>query len=156
MKKAIIAAAALATMMAIIALFIFFIGSGDNARPLEPERAADPDFSYETTTEDYEGFLYGRITTVEGETHEGRLRFGGRQEAFWGDYFNGFKDENPWADAVAIERITERYPIEIFGVEIGGVDRRINLDRPFMARFGDIASIEGLETILGKQPPHLP
>ena len=36
----------------------------------------------------------------------------------------------------------ERSAIEIFGFEIGGRDRPIDLGRPFMARFGDIARIE--------------
>ena len=84
----------------------------------------------------HRGFLYGRITTVDGTTHEGRLRWGGDQEAFWGDYFNGAKDENPWAAHLP----TERSPLEIFGFRIGG--RQTNLGRPFMACFGDIARIE--------------
>src|SRR5262245_11164986 len=48
--------------------------------------------------EDQPGFLYGRITAGGGATYEGRLRWGGDQEAFWGDYFNGSKYENPWVD----------------------------------------------------------
>ena len=65
----------------------------------------------------HQGFLYGRITTADGATYEGRLRWGGDQEAFWGDYFNGFKHENPWAGQVPPERLPkERRPIEIFGI----------------------------------------
>ena len=40
------------------------------------------------------------------------------------------------------ERLKERRPIEIFGVEIAHRERQIDLGRPFMARFGDIARIE--------------
>src|SRR5918994_6995058 len=49
--------------------------------------------------EAHPSFLYGRIAIAAGATYEGRLRWGrGRgQEAFWGDYFNGFKSHNPWA-----------------------------------------------------------
>src|SRR3990170_3541616 len=36
------------------------------------------------------GFLYGRVTTDDGGAYVGRLRFGRDEEAFWGDYFNGF------------------------------------------------------------------
>ena len=36
----------------------------------------------------------------------------------------------------------ERHPIEIFGFEIAQRERPIDLGRPFMARFGDIARIE--------------
>ena len=52
---------------------------------LEPSASAGAEF--------HPGFIYGRITTVDGATYEGRLRWGGDQEAFWGDYFNGTADE---------------------------------------------------------------
>ena len=89
------------------------------------------------------GFLYGRVTTVEGATYEGRLRWGrGDQEAFWGDYFNGFKDVNPWSVYVPAERLKEHRPIEVFGVEIGRREHPVELGRLFMARFGDIVRIK--------------
>ena len=91
------------------------------------------------TAEIHPGFIYGRITTVDDGTYEGRLRWGGDEEAFWGDYFDGAKHENPWA--VHVPGAQEPSPIEIFGFEIGGPDRP-NLGRPFMTRFGDIARIE--------------
>jgi hypothetical protein len=86
------------------------------------------------------GFLYGRIT-VDGTAYQGRLRWGGDQEAFWGDYFNGAKSENPWAAHAPRDPTKEARRIEIFGFEIGGPDRS-HLQRLFMARFGDIARIE--------------
>lgn len=70
-------------------------------------------------------FLHGRVTTVDGAIYRGRLRFGGTEEAFWGDYFNGVKKANPWAKLVP-----------------EGALRNIDLGRPIMARFGDIAKIE--------------
>lgn len=89
------------------------------------------------------GFLYGRITTYDGATYEGRLRWGGGEEAFWGHYFNGFKDENPWAAQAPLEPLTEkRRAIKVFGFEISRGERQIDLGRPFMARFGDIERIE--------------
>jgi hypothetical protein len=97
----------------------------------------------EPASETHAGFLYGRVTTDDGETYEGRLRFGGDEEAFWGDYFNGFKDENPWAAHVPPDRLpTKRHEIEVFGIELWHVDSQLDLGRPFMARFGDIARIE--------------
>jgi len=94
-------------------------------------------------SETHQGFLYGRITTIDGATFEGRLRWGGDEEAFWGDYFNGSKDENPWAAHVPLERLPkERRPVELFGIEFTHRERPIDLGRPFMARFGDIAQIE--------------
>jgi hypothetical protein len=116
---------------------------------VEPAAATPPAITSPTkaapepAAEVYAGFLYGRITAVDGAIYEGRLRWGRDQEAFWGDYFNGAKDENPWAAHAPVERRPkERSPIEIFGFKIGGRDRRTNLGRPFMTRFGDIARIE--------------
>jgi hypothetical protein len=93
--------------------------------------------------EAHPSFLYGRVTTYDGATYEGRLRWGGDEEVFWGNYFNGFKDENPWVTQMPLEGLTEeRHPIEIFGFEISRGERRIDLGRPFMTRFGDISRIE--------------
>jgi hypothetical protein len=89
-----------------------------------------------------QGFLYGRITTVDGATYEGRLRWGRGEEAFWGDYFNGRKGKNPWAAHVPPERLPKTRPtIEILGIEIPQRQRPVDLARLFMARFGDIARI---------------
>jgi hypothetical protein len=89
------------------------------------------------------GFLYGKVTAVDGSVYQGRLRWGGDEEAFWSDYFNGFKDGNRWAAYVPPERRRESSPVEFFGLEVGRREREIDLGRPFMARFGDIARIEG-------------
>lgn len=94
------------------------------------------------------GFLYGRVTTDDGETYEGRLRWGGAEEAFWGDYFSGVKGSNPWADRVPPEELaTGHQPFTIFGLEFGGPDT-IDLTRPFFARFGDIAQIHAPSPIV--------
>ena len=115
--------------------------SGGNVEPLT---VTSPAITPSTAAAgNNQGFLYGRITTYGGAAYEGRLRFGGDEEAFWGDYFNGAKTENPWAAQAPLERLPkERERIEIFGIEIGHWERQIDLDRPFMARFGDIARIE--------------
>jgi hypothetical protein len=106
--------------------------------PLTTPAAAETHPASET----HQGFLYGRITTADGATFEGRLRWGGDEEAFWGDYFNGSKAENPWVAHVPPEQLKERHPINILGVEVANLDREIDLGRPFMARFGDISRIE--------------
>ena len=106
----------------------------------------DVDPAAATSEEAHRGFLYGRVTTDDGVTYEGRLRWGATrrrfEEAFWGDYFNGFKDENAWVAHAPLEQLKERRSFEIFGVEIANWERQIDLGRPFMARFGDIARIE--------------
>ena len=94
-------------------------------------------------TERDQGFLYGRITTIDGAIYEGRLRWGGDEEASWSDYFNGTKAKNLWAAQVPPERLpTERRAIKFLGVELGYRKHQIDLGRRFMARFGDIARIE--------------
>ena len=88
-----------------------------------------------------DGFLYGRITTVIGTTYEGRLRWGGDQEAFWSDSFNGPKHENPWLAYVPPElRLEDRRPFEILGIRIGNGERPNS--RPFLVRFGDVRRLE--------------
>lgn len=115
---------------------------GDPTAGTSPVMTSPAMTSTAATEEAHQGFLYGRVITVGGVTYEGRLRWGGDEEAFWGHYFNGFKDENPWAAHVLPEQLEEVRPIEIFGVEIAQRERPIDLGRPFMARFGDIARIE--------------
>jgi hypothetical protein len=101
-------------------------------------RAAIP-----SSGEPHEGLLYGRITTVDGALYEGRLRWGGNQEALWGNYFNGFKDENPWAAYLpSAQRPSDRTSIDVFGFEIPGWKQETELRRPLMVRFGHIARIE--------------
>lgn len=93
--------------------------------------------------EAHPSFLYGRITSDSGTIYEGRLRLRLHQEAFWGDYFNGFKEQNPWAAHVPPERLRkEPRKIKIFGIAIARREEQIDLVRPFMARFGDITRIE--------------
>jgi hypothetical protein len=112
-----------------------------NVAPATPTLTASTPST--AVAEAHPSFLYGRITLTDGATYEGRLRFGQHQEAFWGDYFNGFKQQNPWATHVPPERLRkEPHPIKIFGITIAKREEKIDLVRPFMARFGDITRIE--------------
>jgi hypothetical protein len=87
--------------------------------------------------------LYGRVTLANGETWQGRLRWGGDQEAFWGDYFNGVKKNNPWAHFVPANLLPAKpQAFKIFGLEIARRDHTVDLSRLFMARFGDLARVE--------------
>jgi len=86
--------------------------------------------------------IYGRVITDDGAVHEGRLRFGGDEEALWSNYFNGAKNDNPWASFVPRANLQERVPLEVFALTLGSWEREIDLARPFMTRFGDIARIE--------------
>ncbi|MDJ0655180.1 MAG: hypothetical protein QNJ40_13545 [Xanthomonadales bacterium] len=93
-----------------------------------------------TRADDGQGFLYGTVTLTDGTTHQGRLRFGEAEEAFWGHYFNSRKTGNAWAELVPQEQLVEKRPVHILGLKLG--ERSMNLARPLMVRFGDIATIE--------------
>src|SRR5688572_1890584 len=130
---------------ALVSVLVLLVLAG-NYRALEPDADASTAGSRATTSstasteEGNQGFLYGRVTTDGGAAYLGRLRFGRDEEAFWGDYFNGSKGDNPWATHAPAEQLAEeRRPITIFGFEIPLAGRQIDLGRPFMARFGDIA-----------------
>jgi len=96
-----------------------------------------------STAEGHEGLLYGRVSMKDGDVYEGRLRWGGDEEALWSNYFNGFKAKNPWAGLAPSESLPkEGLAFEVFGIRLSFWERRTDLGRPFMVRFGDIARIE--------------
>jgi len=141
MKRATISGAAIVTVLVVVL--------AQKNRAVEPNveapavaspAAAAPTASTEAVDR---GFLYGRVTTDGGGAYVGRLRFGGDEEAFWGDYFNGVKKKNPWAAQPPIAEMTQkRSAFRIFGFEIPLGAPQIDLARPFMVRFGDIARLE--------------
>jgi hypothetical protein len=149
MTRATIAVGVFATVLVLLALAAGYRALEQDVHPaaatspaIQPSTAPAAGETH-PAAEAHQGFLYGRITTVDGATYEGRLRWGGDQEAFWGDYFNGLKDENPWVAHVPPERLPkERRPIEILGIEIAHRESPIDVDRQFTARFGEIARIE--------------
>jgi len=137
--------AVLACLLAIGALLVHYRAVELNAQPAAAAAppSVPPPVEEASPSADVQGFLYGRIATVDGAVHEGRLRFGSNEEAFWGDYFNGAKKENPWLDNALLERLPkERSPVEIFGVKILEQERPIDTERRFLARFGEIKRIE--------------
>jgi hypothetical protein len=130
--------------VALLSVLVLLVIAG-NYRALEQpvDASAGPRATTAPGEEGSGGFLYGRVTTDDGEAYVGRLRFGRDEEAFWGDYFNGSRADNRWATYVPSELLAEkRAPITIFGFTIPRGDRQIDLSRPFMARFGDITRIE--------------
>ena len=146
MKRTSISGGAVVSVLAILVL----LGLAENHPALEQDvdawAPASPATNPSTplAEEVNQGFLYGRVSTDGGAAYLGRLRFGRDEEAFWGDYFNGFKDENPWAARSQVpELISQRRAFTIFGLEIPLGERQVDVGRPFMARFGDIARIEG-------------
>jgi hypothetical protein len=127
-------AAACATVIVALVVLVVAVRRANREQPAAPVEPLPPG----VRTEARPDFIYGRITTGDGITYEGRLRWRGDEEAFWSDYFDGARDENPWAVHTPGGRPKER--VEIFGFKVGDRDRD-RLDRPFMARFGDIARV---------------
>ena len=133
-----------------VALFLFalaFVVRYRTSAPIPAPRATDaPTPSVpveEQVARDAQGFLHGRVTTLTGATWEGRLRWGGDQEAFWGDAFNGRKAENGWVRHVPPDWLPrERRGFSIFGLELGRRERPVSFVRLFMSRFGDLSRIE--------------
>ncbi|HSL84846.1 MAG TPA: hypothetical protein VLF66_18875 [Thermoanaerobaculia bacterium] len=117
---------------------------GGAGSPAVSPPTAPPGVEAHPAAEGEQGFLYGRIVTVDGATFEGRLRFAGSQEAFWGDYFHGKERENRWLARVPPDVFPEeeRGGISILGNENGGGGRRPHVGRLFMARFGHIEPVE--------------
>ncbi|HKV08396.1 MAG TPA: hypothetical protein VJ725_09675 [Thermoanaerobaculia bacterium] len=149
MTRAKIAGGTIATLLVLLALAAGYRALKWDVRPAaETSPAIKPSpapAAAETLPADeaQQGFLYGRITTNRGDVYEGRLRWGDSAEVFWGDYFYGVKDGNPWAAQVPRERLPKaRRPIEVLGIPIAHRERQIDLGRPLMARFGDILRIE--------------
>lgn len=140
-KPSTIAAAAASVVLGLLVFVAgyraFWRSAGSSGRPDHAPIATAVD------AEPHPGLLYGRVSTIDGLTYEGRLRWGGTQEACWGDFFNGGKKGNPWAEQLTPEQLPkERHAIEVFGFEFGQRETPINLYRLFMTRFGDIARIE--------------
>lgn len=143
MTRAKIAGGAFAIVLVLLALAAGFQALEQDAEPVAATPPAITPSITPPAAETHPGLLYGRITTVDGATYEGRLRWGRDQEAFWGDYFNGSKDETPWAAHAPLDGLPkESRPIEILGIKIAHRESRIEVDRQFMARFGEIARIE--------------
>src|SRR6476661_7151082 len=148
MTRAKIAGGSFASVLLLLALAAGYRALHQDAHPtaatspaIAPSTA--PAAEAHPAAETYQGFLYGRITTVDGAASEGRLRWGGGDEAFWDDSFNGTKRKNPWLAQVPPEgRPIERHPIEIFGFRILERERQSEVSRQLLARFGEIARIE--------------
>lgn len=136
----------LATLTGSAAAAVLVAGLVTGCALLERD-AADSEAATAGTTlssaaaEAHPSFLHGRITTVDGERYEGRLRFGGNEEATWGDYFNGFKDGNPWAE-YAPDRLEGRRTFSFLGFQVRNPWAPSELRRQLMVRFGDVARIE--------------
>jgi len=105
--------------------------------------------SFSASGQSYPCYLYGSITTVDGDVYRGAIRWDD-EEVFLSDVFNAEKEENPYLkylskskERINYERNSKKRSWDRFEVTIN--DERRNAtsiyDRKFQCRFGDIKSI---------------
>ncbi|MEL6941825.1 MAG: hypothetical protein AAFO82_04090 [Bacteroidota bacterium] len=112
-------------------------------------------FAYASSAQNVsEAFIYGEVTTWDGETYEGQLRWD-KEEAFWTDMFNASKTENDYVDYLTRNDLDElrsnRYQ-SWNGVRIGGKNVQWaknwndnwsnDFTHQFSCQFGDLAAIQ--------------
>ncbi|MCZ4694315.1 hypothetical protein DWB61_04550 [Ancylomarina euxinus] len=102
--------------------------------------------------------LYGSITTIEGKTYEGPIRWGD-EEVFLSDIFNSEKISNPYLKYLNKSNFKTNYKSssrssnkDWINVSVDNKRHNTNyLARKFQCRFGDIKSI----TITGRESVNL-
>jgi len=92
---------------------------------------------------DNSGRIYGKITTVDGDTFEGLIRWD-KNEASWVDILNGNKEleKRHKRDKDKRRKYHDRDRIEIFGIEFGGTNVYYGNSAQSGVRFGHIRSLE--------------
>lgn len=112
------------------------------ARVIAPDQGAERASTGSASYDVHEGLLHGRVVTDDGQVYEGRIRFGQKEEALWSHQFNGVKVANPWIEHAPAEELGgRRHGWDVLGFEIS-LRAAPRLERPFMARMGDITRID--------------
>ncbi len=95
-----------------------------------------------------EGFIYGKVTTIDGDSYTGQIRWG-KEEAYWTDLFNGTKDGNDnyrYLTREDREELRDKYRDRNrwnnVWVNWGSSRNEYETTHEFQARFGDISKIE--------------
>ncbi len=90
-------------------------------------------------------YLYGKVTTDDGEEYTGQIRWG-KEEAFWFDFFNSTKPENKNLDYLSdedLKKVRTRKNGEDFVKGLFGWDSNSNTNTHlFACQFGNLKSIE--------------
>lgn len=105
-------------------------------------------FIISTSMSANEGFIYGKLTTIDGDVYTGQIRWG-KEEAYWTDIFNGTKEDNEnyryltRQDKEALrDKSRDRNRWGNVWVSWGNDRNRYETTHEFQARFGDISKIE--------------
>jgi len=91
-------------------------------------------------------YIYGEVTTNEGETYQGQIRWG-KEEAFWFDMFNSSKPENDnlkWLNDDELETLQDKDEKgwSVLGVKSWSYSSNNNNTHTFSCQFGDIKSLK--------------
>lgn len=105
--------------------------------------------------QNYPCYLYGSITTVDGDVYEGPIRWND-EEVFLTDVFNSEKIENPYLKYIKEEKkkvveYKRKRRISWYRVEYSDDQSYSAFNRKFECRFGDIKSI----SITGRESVNL-
>jgi hypothetical protein len=90
--------------------------------------------------------MYGTLTTVDGESYTGQLRWG-KEEALWTDLFNGTKEENENYRYLSRDdrnalKDKQRGSRRSWGGWVSWSSSDYQTTHEFQARFGDISKLE--------------
>lgn len=105
--------------------------------------------SFLVSGQKYPCYLYGSITTVDGDVYKGAIRWND-EEVFLSDIFNAEKEENPYLKYLPeskrranLKRNHKKRSWDRFDAIINDERRNVRstYDRKFQCRFGDIKSI---------------
>ena len=94
-----------------------------------------------------QALIYGKVTTIDGDSYEGQLRWG-KEEAFWTDLFNGNKEENENYRYLTREDRNQLKDKQRRGTRWGNSwvswnsNNSWETTHEFQARFGDIKMLE--------------
>ncbi len=97
-----------------------------------------------------QGFIYGKVTTIEGDSYKGQIRWG-KEEAFWTDHFNVSKKDNDNLDYLTrnqIEDLRRQHNNNDWGnwsfgnFSFNNYNDRDEHLHQFVCQFGDLKSIE--------------
>ena len=89
-----------------------------------------------------QGLIYGKLTTVDGKTYTGQIRWG-KEEAYWSDIFNATKTHNDNLDHLSrseMKALRKSYRRRNHGfISINHDDNYVH---SFACRFGDIKRLQ--------------
>jgi len=90
-----------------------------------------------------QGFIHGTITTIEGDSYTGALRWG-KEEIYWTDFFNATKTENQFLDYVEDDELQANRTDSWSKKWMSWSGSRYENIHQWVCQFGDLRSIQVL------------